>query len=190
MIFITVFWGKSKKRPHDINEIPSLAIYIRQEQFLKQKNTLLNKRNDLFSKRRHIKINFCWPTLRDNCHCMIFNHLPQFLYKDKTKLHIWTCARSHYQLSFIDCIQENHLVIFSWQSRIIFTLKMLLVFSLIYIYIYIYIIYIIYIISVGAYVTIYSINSYQNKTDEVYIFVDTWDSALNGSSFRVFLKWS
>ena len=38
-------------------------------------DTLLNKRTELITKCRHK------PTLRNNRHGMVFNYLPQFLYK-------------------------------------------------------------------------------------------------------------
>ena len=38
------------------------------------------------------KINFCWPTLRNNSYGIVFNYLPQSLYKDKEKnWHILCC---------------------------------------------------------------------------------------------------
>ena len=44
-------------------------------------DTLLNKRTELISKCRH-RNKFCWPTLRNSCHGMVFIYLLQFLYKD------------------------------------------------------------------------------------------------------------
>ena len=44
-------------------------------------DTLLNKRTELISQCP-TEINFCWPTLRNICHGMVFICLPQFLYKD------------------------------------------------------------------------------------------------------------
>ena len=55
-------------------------------------DTLLNERTGLISKFT-TRIVFCWLTLRNNCHAMVFNYLPQFFYKDTEQdWHILCCS--------------------------------------------------------------------------------------------------
>ena len=84
MVLTTIFHGKSTKRPHHNNVVQNVAIYVCWKTFppfvLMQTLYWAKELNWLSSVAT--EINLCYPTLRTNCHCMVFNYLPQFLYKD------------------------------------------------------------------------------------------------------------
>ena len=54
-------------------------------------DTLLNKWTELIPSVT-TEINFCWPTLRNNCLGMVFNYLPQFLDKNTEQNDIFFAA--------------------------------------------------------------------------------------------------
>ena len=75
-----------------------------------------------------IEINFCWSLLRNNCHDLLFNSLPQFLYKDiQNRIDIF-CAtvffvkdlqqaityHFYYLLRFMGSIHKKQIT-FTWQ---------------------------------------------------------------------------
>ena len=80
-------------------------------------NTLLNKRTKLISKCRH-RNKFLVAHVKKNCHGMVFNCLPQLLYKEtKQNWHILCC-------SFLWETRDSSLLtisIINWDSRVSFT---------------------------------------------------------------------
>ena len=85
MILITIYHGKSTKRPHHTNVAQNVVIYLCFKEKLSiicaDPDTLLNKTTELIPSVA-TEINFYWTKLRDNRHGVVFNCLLQLLYKD------------------------------------------------------------------------------------------------------------
>ena len=98
-----------------------------QSMFVKKHFHYLCWSRHVFKQKTTTVINFCWPTWRNICHWMIFNYLPQFLYKDTEQNNIFRAAVFCWELaaslhlpflflvSFMDCIHDNRLIRFTWQ---------------------------------------------------------------------------
>ena len=75
--------------------VQTLAIYICWEKFpsfVLIQTLSETKELDRFP-RVTTEINFCWPKLRNDCHGMVFNYLPQYLYKEAAQnWHILCCS--------------------------------------------------------------------------------------------------
>ena len=131
MVLITIYHEKSPKKSHYTNVVPNFVIYVCRKNFL---SFLLIQ---ILYWTKGIKwfpsvtreIHFCWPTLRNNCHDMVFSYLLQSsIYKDTDQNWNVLCCSSlliacgkaatyhfRYQINFIDYIYENQLITFIWQ---------------------------------------------------------------------------
>ena len=128
MVLITIYHGKSPKRPHHTNVAQKVAIYICRKKFpsFVMIQTLYKTKELNWFPIIATEIIFFWPTLRSNCHGMLFTYLPQFLYKDTEQnwyidiLTYWVFAAGRYLpfpllITFHNSIHENRLITFTWQ---------------------------------------------------------------------------